>query len=493
MGNATAMGRRRDSVARRAVTGVLYTSATSYLRGLVRFGATVALARLLAPDDFGIVALALFFLSLFKRVEEFGFDYALIHRTGPVESALSVHLILKVGLSLGTLALAVGFGLLWGSRLDLRLPALLGTLAAVNVVSAASATRRVWLEKQLAYRPLAAIGLISIVAWAVVAIGMAVMDWGYWSLAGGMAAETVACFVGLWWLCPWRIPWRIELSELRWFLRFGGHMWFAGTLYFVVFRFQDLLIGVMRGTAQLGYFGKAFELAGLPTVAVTNAVSRVSLSAYSKLQADRGKLTLAFQTMASMLVRLATLAALLIFVAADEVVLVLLGEKWLPSVPLLRLLVLYSLSRPLFDDAGSLFSAVGRPELLWRIYGLQAAAILAIMPVAVWSFGPEGAGVVLGLVLAAGLGGMYRMALEFVDVDYARVLLAPVLAGVVGLLLCATGVSLWMPEHVAAALVVKGVGLVSAYGAVLAILERRSLRRGIRTALHLIRGEQGVT
>ncbi|PIZ42968.1 hypothetical protein COY33_02245, partial [candidate division WWE3 bacterium CG_4_10_14_0_2_um_filter_42_7] len=162
----------------------------------------------------------------------------------------------------------------------------------------------------------------------------------------------------------------------------------------------------------------AFNLAQLPNSFVTSIASRVALPTYAKLQGEKEKLADGFNLILRNIVRISVPIALILFLVSGRFVLLLFGEKWLPMVPILRVLSVYAFSRAIFDDAGAFLTAIGRPNVVSKYLSLQAILTIIISPLLAWKFGVFGLTLGLDLVLVLGVLLAYYFLNKEIKVDF---------------------------------------------------------------------------
>lgn len=411
----------------RAVQGALLVGLSTYANMLASLISTVVLARILLPDDFGIVGLGMVIVSLIGRLRELGFQYALMHRQDDVEKAAATHLTLQTGLSLLVFAVSlIAFPVVESVYGHLTAMVVVA-LALAGVVEGWGSTPRVLLDKDLRFPRVALVEATGAVVAAAAGIGAAILGMGVWSLVLREGARTVYFSVGYWIACPRRPRFGFDRSLAGWFLGYGPYWyWFLASIAtLVLLQADDFAVGTMVGVAALGYYGRAYELATVPTGAITHVISRITMPAYAKLQDDRGRLSRAYSFALSIILRLALPVCLLLALAAEELIIVILGDHWGPTTLLLQLLMGYALLRPLLDDAGALYVAIGRPGTVASVNNLQAGLMLVILVPLTYFYAAEGAALAVDMVMAVGVIVAFYFLRRYVDIPYRQTFLAP--------------------------------------------------------------------
>jgi PST family polysaccharide transporter len=383
----------------------------------------VLLARILSPENYGVYALALFFLEAIGRVREFGFNEALVHRQKDLDKAFSTHFILHSAVYFLAFLISLLAWPILNKFYNPEAVQLFVILSGVMVIHALGLTQRVFLEKELAFGKTSLVDFLGLVFSVLVGIFMAWRGFGVWALLGMKASNHIFVTVGLWILGQWRFKLEFDKELAKWFFRFGTTLWLGGTVTFILYKYNDWVLGTFLGAAALGFYAKALSFAQMPTSLVTSVVSKVALPTYAKVQEEKEKLSKAFNLVLAWILRFSVPISLILFLTAREFTLLLIGEKWLPMVPIFQMLIIYSLIRPIFDDTGAFLTAIGKPKIMTRIIAAQAGLLLIFAPVGVWKFGAVGGAAALNLVMLFGIFSAYSKVNRFIKVEFARIFL----------------------------------------------------------------------
>jgi teichuronic acid exporter len=314
----------------------------------VLFLVSVILARLLVPEDFGIIALLALFTSLSIVFVQGGLSIAIIQRqrtTSDEESAifwwnLAGSILFGLVIILAGPALAAFF-----HQTVLRY--LVFVAAAQLVFAAAGAVHTAILTKELRFDLLTKASLFASLLSGVVAVTAAFMGAGVWALA--LQIVTMALFntAALWFAIDWRPTLHFRFETIRELFSFGAWVSVGNVMEVLYTNGFSFVIGKLHGVRQLGFYNQASATQLLPSSALSTIVSRVALPLLASNQDDpdalRRSLRLAIRSV--MLVNLPAMAGLVIL--SDLVVTVLLGPRWLPAAPILSILALGGILFPL--------------------------------------------------------------------------------------------------------------------------------------------------
>jgi O-antigen/teichoic acid export membrane protein len=349
---------------------------------VLSFLSTLVLARLLAPQDFGLVALALTFLLFLQYVQESGLGAALIFRRGSIEvaagSALAFAPLIGLVLFGASVGLAPVAALVFGEP---DLTALLQVLSLVLIVRSLAIVPGAILEREMRFRSIASGEIALAVTSPAVAIPLALSGAGAWSLVLGQLAAQAAQTLVLWLLVPWRPdPRRADRAVLRELLRYGRYVGAANVVNLANRTLDGLIVARMLGATSLGFYNIALRLAVFPSQVIGNIATRALFAAFSSIQHDLPAFRRTWVDGMQRIALLSTPVSVGIIVAAEPIVGGLLGEKWLPAVGPLRILAVLGLVKAFAATTGEALLALDRGKL--RLV-LAIVHVLLIVPLVV--------------------------------------------------------------------------------------------------------------
>jgi len=230
------------------------------------------------------------------------------------------------------------------------------------------------LQRQMRFTALAVINTLGLVVGTVIAIGGAKAGYGYWSLVAMTVTVPLVVTIGCWMATSW-VPGRPHRrSGVRSMMRFGGILTMNGLVYYFASNFEKVLLGRFWGVDALGIYGRAYQFANIPTDNLNSAASEVAFSALSRLQNDPSRLRTYFLKGYSLVLAMTVPITITCAFFSDDVIHVLLGQKWMAASSIFRLLapaiVVFAVVNPL----GWLLPSIG---LVGR--GLKMALVLAPM------------------------------------------------------------------------------------------------------------------
>jgi PST family polysaccharide transporter len=431
---------REDSGIGRTALNVLWVVLATMAGRLLSLAALAALARLLTPSDFGLLAFALVYITYAETVGDLGAGMALIYWPGRREDAAQVAFALNVGMGLAwfalTLAVAPAVAGFFGNPSGADV---LRALAWSFPLKALGNTHDALCQKDLRFkaRALPELGLAA--AKGLVAVALAAAGFGVWSLVWGQLAGTALWTALLWRVVPWRPDRRWPEGLLGPMLAYGRGMVAVNVLAAVVHHADLVVVGRMLGATALGLYHVAYKVPEMTITVVMWAVSRVLFPAMSRARAE-GRSSIETYLAALRYSSLLTVpAAVALPLLAEPLVHMLFGKPWTGAAPVLSALAAYAGLRSLGTQAGDVLKAAGRPDVL---AGLGLARALVLIPALVLA---ARSGAVAVALVMAGVAGLAAIANVGVAARIAQVPLRGVASALRGGLVtgAAVGAALW--------------------------------------------------
>ncbi len=387
----------------RAIRGGAITVASQFTKLAVTMVSTVVLARLLTPQDFGLVAMVAAVTGVLGLVQDSGLSMATVQKERVTRELVSVVFWLNVCagvvVALACVALAPLLATLYREE---RLTAIAIALAATFVIDAFGAQHMALLRRQLRLRAVAAIDILSAVVSVAASIAMALAGWGYWALVGMRIAASATTTTACWLAERWR-PGRPRMpprgSGVRSMLRFGGYLSAFNLVNYVFRNADNVLIGWRWGAGPLGMYQKAYGLLMLPISQVNSPISGVAIAALSRIQSDpprqRRYFLGGYSITAAVVVPIVVGAA----VFAEPIIRFVLGDQWLGAVDIFRYLAPAALIGALLNPFGWLFIANGRVDRQFRATLVWTPVVTAAFAIGL-GHGPQGVAIAYSIVSA---------------------------------------------------------------------------------------------
>ncbi|BAP87981.1 polysaccharide biosynthesis protein [Burkholderiales bacterium GJ-E10] len=351
---------------------------------------TLILVRLLAPKDFGIVAMATSFIAMAELLSAFGFDVALIQKQDAPEehyhTAWTLNALMGLAITVAMVVLAKPVAAFY------KEPGLFWVVLALALGPAITGCENVGVlafRKELNFRREFRFQISRKLAGFSVVVPLAFWLHSYWALVAGTLAGKLAGTVMSYRIHPFR-P-RFSLASAGTLFHFSKWLLLSNFFGFLKMRASDFLIGRLQGPGMLGLYNVSAEFANLPTTELGAPINRVLLPGFARIGNDTAALSSAYINAIGFVAMIVVPAAAGIFSVANFLVPVILGAKWAGAAPLLKLLALNGAMTVIEGGIYTMLLAIGYPHDVTRVNGVYVAVQISLMFLLVTRFGAVGA------------------------------------------------------------------------------------------------------
>lgn len=391
-------------------TAVRWTVAAAIVQTLLQLAQVAVLARLLAPKDFGAMAIIGSLLGLFSLLSDLGLNAAYVQKQEVTPEQRSSLFLLAIGVSTCISLILVASGPLAASFFsDDRLAGLLTISATGFLVSSLGSQLRLTAEKCLNFRPVVMLDIAAAAVGFCGATAAAIAGFGVYSLALGNLAAAIAGTTLAWRYLAhgWRPVARFEWREVRSFLGFSGPLVGSNVINQINLSIDLLIGGRMLTSSLLGLYSIPRNLVLQAQFTVNPIITRVGFPLIAMVQSDIPRVRSIYLRTLAMVASVNSPLYLGLAFFAPEIVWLLLGNQWNGSIELLRILAIWGFLRSTGNPVGSLLVGMGRADLAlkWNIF------VAILLPPVVWAgswFGAEGmASALLAFSAATFVPGWY--------------------------------------------------------------------------------------
>jgi PST family polysaccharide transporter len=395
--------RESKDLGRLAVRGGIVSVAMQFGNGALQIIAAVVLARLLAPEDFGLVAIITVLTSFAPLLIDFGLGDATAQRSKITQSQVSSLFWLSSGIGLGiAVVVACCSPLIAWTYRDPRLETIALYSATTFVLLGASNQHLALLRRTMRFGTIAKIQILGNAIGFAVAIFMAVSGYNYWALVVRPIASSLCIFIGAWLACPWRPGFPLLDDEVKSMVRFGLHVVGFSVTYTVAKAVDRLGLGLFYRPDEVGYYQNAIALYDNSIFSVFAQLHTVGSAALSKLQSNPPLLLEKYEAALSAVAFFIMPAAAILSVTAQDLTVMLLGEKWRTAGLLLSIIALRGIFQVVEGSQGWLHLSIGRADR-WQNWGIVSLVVQVVAVVGGLPFGIVGvavAAVIVSLLMA---------------------------------------------------------------------------------------------
>jgi len=353
------------SLRKKAISGVRWNFFGRIGSQVFQFIAVIILARILTPEDFGLVGMTIVFTGFIRLFRDAGFGSALIQRLEVEERHLSsvfwanvaLGILLATLIGLAAPAIAAFFN-------EPQLVLITRVIALDFAIGSLSIVQLAQLQRALAFKKTNLLEMQAKVLSGLSAIGLALTGFGVWSLVLQSILYSVFLAAATWYVCVWRPRFQFELGAIRELLGYSTNLLAFNIINYWTRNADNLLVGKIVGSAGLGIYTRAYGFMMLPLRQFANVIGQVMFPVLSRVQGDIPKIKAAYLK-ANRLIALVTVPLVVgLFVTTESFILTLLGPKWVEVIPILQILCLTGVKQPLGASMGWLLTSMGRTDTM---------------------------------------------------------------------------------------------------------------------------------
>src|SRR5262245_1523106 len=384
--------------------------ASTYGSGVLQIAAAIILARLLTPEDFGLVAIVTVLTSFAPFLIDFGLGDVTTQRSQITQSEVSTLFWISSGIGLAIALVVAACGpVIAEVYREPRLQSIALYYSITFVLLGLSGQHVALLRRTMQFAAVAKIQILSALAGLAISIPLATSGSGYWALVLRPIISALSIAVGSWLACRWRPGLPVFSTEVVSMVRFGMHV-LGYSIVAAIARVMDrIALGLIYSPREVGFYQNAMLFYENSIFSMLAQLHSVGSTALGKLQSNPAGLRQKYQLALSTLAFFVMPAAAILSVTAEDLVVILLGEKWRVSGLLLSIIALRGIFHVVQGSQGWLHLATGRPDR-WRNWGIVSAIVQMIAVLGGLPFGTTG--VAIAFVVAGSL-------IAFPSISYA--------------------------------------------------------------------------
>jgi len=368
-----------DNLGTRVARSGAWVFGMRFVHQVFYLGRLIILARMLAPKDFGLMGIALLTMMTLENFSQTGFQEALIQKKKNIRDYLDAAWTVSIfrGIILFTLIILIApfvakfFETPEAEKVvqAIGLAVLIQSFTNVGIV---------YFKKELEFNKQFIFITLGTAADFLVAVTVAILMKSVWALLFGLLAGRLIQAIASYIIVSYKPKISFDFHKAKELFGFGKWVLGSSVLAFLITQGDDFFVGKFLGATMLGFYQVAYKISNTPATEITHLISQVTFPAYSKLQDNINKLRKSYLNVLKVIAFLSFPIAGFIFLFANELTLILLGEKWMPIVPVVQVLVFAGFFRSFALTAGPVFYGLGKPKLdtLWQVVRLIILIVL---------------------------------------------------------------------------------------------------------------------
>lgn len=359
--------------------GVGWSFVDSMLGQGITFIVGLVLARILSPDEYGLIGIITIFITIFNFIVDSGFSNALIRKIDATDKDYNTLFLVNMGISV------ILFGLMYAGAPFIsdffqrtELTNLCRVMGIVIIINALSIVQNTILTKKLDFKTKTKTSFISSVTSGVIGIAMAYSGLGVWALVGQQISFRLLNTLCLWGFNRWFPNFTFSATSFRDMWSFGWKLLVSGIIDQAWTQIYQVVIGKCYTSVALGQYTRAQQFSSLCSSNLTTIIQRVSYPALSKVQNDKSRLKSGYKRVIKITMFVTFSLMLGLAGCAKSLILVLIGEKWIECVPILQIICFSGMQYPLHALNLNMLQVQGRSDLFLRLEIIKKC--IAVIP-----------------------------------------------------------------------------------------------------------------
>ena len=385
----------------KSIRGGLSSMTAEVLSSVLRIGSTVALARMLLPEDFGLISMVTALTVFAERFKDLGLDVATVQRREITHEQVSTLFWINVGIGLIIMftVAALSPAVAWFYN-NQCLIAITLALSISFLFGGLSIQHLALLRRQMRFAPLAWIQVVSTALSVALGIALAWRGFVYWALVWKEVSRPAFMAGGAWLMCRWRPGVPKLRSGIGSMVRLGRDVTGFNVVYFLSRSLDQILIGRFWGAGSLGLYRQAYQLLMMPMTQVIYPLNSVAVPALTSLQDEPEKFRRYYGKAVSILSFATMPVVVYIGIFSDNFVRLLLGDRWIQSAGILRALAIGAFIQPIANTCGLVMVSCGKTKRYFWWGAMNAISAIVAFGVGIF-WGPIGVAIAYAVVTYA--------------------------------------------------------------------------------------------
>ncbi len=381
-----------DQIKKDLKQGFIASAYTKYLNFGIRIIVAAVLARLLEPNEFGIFSIALVFLTFFSLLSESGLSVAVVQKRDLDEKDISTIFLFTLGMGVSiAIIFALSADAIAAFYEEPDLAMVCKVLAFSAVFNSAAGVPRAIMLKGKEFAKIARFDVIAMIIAAIVSLVSAYFGAKYYALVLQELVRGVLLFTLYYFGSGIKLKKGFQFASIKKVFSYSAFQFLFNLLNYFSRNIDNLLIGKYFGTSVLGFYNKSYTLMLLPNQTISQVITPALHPVFSQLQNEPERMFRYYVDMVRFLANLGAVISLGVFFFAEELIIILYGERWLDVASMLKPLALTIGFQLILQTSGSIFQALGMTKQLFYtglvssiiiissiVYGISSGDILVL-------------------------------------------------------------------------------------------------------------------
>ena len=352
------------SLQTKTVKGISWSAISQVSTQGIQFVVKLVLARILVPEDFGIIGMALIFTAFIQTVNELGLSISIIQRKDVKERHLSTSFWANIFIGIVICVIAIiASPLVADFFKEEGLQPIIRVLSIGFILGSFGIVHRAILTKNIDFKNVAITEAGAVLSSGIISVFLALSGFGVWSLVLGSLMGDLGRSVFLWMRCPWRPSKKFDRTSFSELFVFGKNVLGSRVISYITFNADYFLIAKFLDATSLGLYTLAYQMAVFPLSQISSVITRVTFPVFSAIQEHNTRIRMGY-LQAIKYTSLITFPLLTgLAIVAPELIPTLIGEKWMPMVLPLQILCIAGIIYSIATHTGSVILSKGRSDI----------------------------------------------------------------------------------------------------------------------------------
>lgn len=376
---------QQESLKNKTIKGVGWSAADALLGQGVTFIVGLVLARLLSPDEYGLIGICLIFTTVLNGIVDSGFSNALIRKKEVTDEDYNTMFTTNMAISIVLYVLLfISAPLVSDFFHRIELTALVRVTGLILFLNALSITQVTILTKNIDFKTKTKASLVSAIISGVIGIAMAFMGYGVWSLVAQQLSKQLLYTLCLWVLNKWWPKFTFYNDSFKYMWGFGWKLLASGILNNVWNQLYQVVIGRCYTSSTLGHYTRANECASIFSSNLTTIIQRVTFPVLSELQDDKKKLLVSYRKLIKVSMFVTVICMFALGAMAEPMIYSLIGPQWHQAATFLPFICITMSLYPLHAINLNMLQVQGRSDLF--LYLEIVKKIITLIPIFIGAF-----------------------------------------------------------------------------------------------------------
>lgn len=368
------------SLKRKALSGIFWTLIQQFSTQGISFVVSIVLARVLIPEEFGLIAMLGIFMGLGTILMESGLGQSLIRTENPdIEDYSTVFYFNLVGSFIVYAIVYICAPFISDFYNQPQLESITRWYCLIFITNALSSIHYTRLTKQMLFKKELTITVPSLILSSIVGITMAYWGYGVWSLVASGLSQSLVVAAQMWIRSDWIPIWSFNVEKFKYHFHYGYKLTLSGLLDTLFTNAYLIIIGKFFAPAQAGFYNRADTMKQLPVSNISIVLNKITFPLFAEVKDDDKRLKLIYQKILQMVLFFVAPVLLILSALGEPLFRFLFTDKWLPAVPYFQILCWGGILYPVHAYNLNILKVKGRSDLFLKLEIIKKTIIVLVI------------------------------------------------------------------------------------------------------------------